>query len=88
LIEPTSESIRVDLQKFKTGQTCRRRRRRRRKNSKLKVNNGRTPTSLHHLDVLDETNRLSLAASQSELIWKCLNGVSSGGGGREGGVEQ
>jgi len=55
------------------------------KNCKSKVNDGRTPASLRWLDVLDEPNRLSLPASQSELIWKRSTGVSpAGGGGDEG----
>jgi len=67
--------------------------RRSRNNSELKVNDGRSPASLHRLNVLDERNRLSLPASQSELICKRSKGVSpaggGGGGGRgRGGVQQ
>jgi len=93
LIERTTESFRVDLQKFKTGETWKRRKKRRkkerrrkrrsRKNSELRANNGRTTAWLQHLRVLDETNRLSLPASESELIWKMWNRV-----GPRGGVEQ
>ena len=36
------------------------------------------PASLHHFDVIEEPNRLSLAASQSELIWKTLKWVCPG----------
>ena len=57
--------------------------------SELRVNNGRTPASLQGLNVLDETNRLSMPARQSELICKSSKGVSLAGGGRgDGGVEQ
>jgi len=80
--------------KFETGQTWRSRKRRSRKrrsrkNSESKVNDGRTPASLHTLNVLDEPSRLSQPVSQSELICKRSNGVSpAGGGGGGGGVEQ
>jgi len=46
----------------------------------FRVNNGCTPASLQGINVLDEPDRLSLPASQSELIWKSLKGVSTGGG--------
>jgi len=89
-IEHTSKSIRADLQKFETGQTWRSRKSSTRKNSEMKVNDGRTPASMHRLNVLDESSQLSLPGSQSELICKRSKGVSpaGGGGGGGGGVEQ
>jgi len=41
--------------------------------------------SLHRLDVLDKPNRLSLPASQSELICNSSKGVSPAGGEGGGG---
>jgi len=52
--------------------------------TELRVNNGRTPVSLQGLNVLDETNRLSISASQSELMCKSLKRVRPGGAGRGG----
>jgi len=46
--------------------------------STLRLSNGCTPASLQYQNVLDETNRLSLPASQSELIWKSLKEVYPG----------
>jgi len=51
------------------------------KSSELTVNNGHTPSSLHGLNVLDETNRSSIPASQSELICESSKWVRPGGAG-------
>jgi len=45
------------------------------KSSELRVNNGHTPASFQGLDVLDETHRLSIPASQAELICKSSQSV-------------
>jgi len=51
------------------------------KSSELRANNGRTPSSLKGLTVLDETNRLSIPTSQSELMCNGLIWVRPGGAG-------
>jgi hypothetical protein len=54
--------------------------------SQSRFNNRHTPTFFHRLDVLGETNQLSIPMSDLELICKSSKGVRTGGGGEgEGG---
>ena len=48
------------------------------------VNIGYTPASLHHLNVLDERNRLRIPVSELELICKRSKRVRPGGAGYGG----
>jgi len=72
--------IRMRRRRTRTRRKRRSRMRRSRKNSEWKVNDGRTPASLHRLNLLDKPNRLSLPVSRFELIFKRLKRVSPAGG--------